>query len=712
MKENGESTARRAVAVTKKFKWVLLGGGTVLLLAFVLWQWVLPRVVSLPKKELAALYPARLFFDRDGVNVHCERGGDYRWRIPIALHELPPHVPELYLALEDRNFYDHDGFDRSAALRASWQFLRYGRIVSGASTATMQLMNVASPRKRSLYGKILRIFQARGWELRYSKEEILTDLLNHLPFGGKIYGIESASRYYFGHSARTLTREETILLIGLPQAPNRFRPDRHPEALLRRRELVLRTLVRNGAVLAEDAEAMRTTLPHFGDFSLPRFLRADDPQFFRYVDRFSATEERTTLDSGMQRLGRRVLRQFQGEAPGVRDGALVIVENKTGSLRAMIGTLDFRSPFEGQINAALTPRSPGSLLKPFLFGAAIEGGMLVADTRLDDAPLALADYHPGNFDGTFRGPIRAAEALADSRNTPAIRLLRGLGVRTFIDTLKEFYLCSYRLENAGLSLALGGVEFSLLELTYAYAAIGNGGNYPVRRVRETEKPRFDKNIWSAGTCQMLSEMLRLRPLPHAGSLPVAWKSGTSNGNRDAWCVAYTPEWTVGIWFGNKDGKPSPHLVGGRIAVPAAGVIVRSLYDRVPPPEWPDDALEIATLCRKSGRQAGMFCAAKFPGRSVSGIPPAPCGVCRRAEGTSEEASVILSPLSGKYLAQSGEEATFRLRTGAEEAHWYCGRRYLGVLPAGRALTLPRGKHRLTAWIGEGRSPSHVDVTVE
>ena len=675
-----------------------------------LWTWVFPRIFVFDETMLDAQFPATLFRDREGNPVHVEPGADWTLRFPVPLSELPPHLIAVTLAAEDRNFFGHDGVDLCAAARAGLQLAANGRIVSGASTVTMQLVALAEGRReRSFARKFVQMCEARNLELRRSKEEILEEYLNRLPYGGKIYGVEAAARHYFGHSARELTLAESVMLAGIPQRPNRLRPDRFPEAARERRDRVLAMLVRQGALSEADAVAVAAERLRFRDFSRPAFPRAADPQFFLWLREREPNlrgEARTTADASVCGVVGTAVRSALEESFSVRDGAAVVVENATRSVRAFLGTVDFSSPKDGQVNAALARRSPGSLLKPFIFGEAINAGLLVADTVLDDSPLTLADYRPGNFSGTYLGKVSARTALSKSLNTPAVRVLRDLGPERVFRVLDAFgvrFAPEATPERAGLSLALGGAETNLVRHAEANAARASGGVTPPRRVRATGRPRPPRErVWSAGAAEMTLRMLRETPLPGAEHLPVAWKTGTSNGLRDAWCVAVTPEWTVAVWFGNKSGAPAPELVGAEIAAPVAGRILAALYrGRVPAP-WNDAApFRAERLCAASGLRAGDFCAETRTGTALVGVPLRVCGSCRSAAGHARlsRETKILEPRGGVYRRGANGKTRFVVRSVPAAAHWYLDGAYLGFFKSGSVLELAPGTHTLFVWPG-------------
>lgn len=697
---------------------------------FAFWEWAFPRIFVFDETALERHVPATVFRDRFGNALHVEPGFDYELRFPVALDSLPPHLIAVVLAAEDHGFFEHDGVDLRAAARAGAQLLASGRIVSGASTITMQLVSLGEPRKRSFLRKIVQMGEARNLELRWSKKKILEEYLNRLPYGGKIYGIEAAARYYFGRPASELGVAESVLLAGIPQRPNRLRPDRFPEAARERQARVLEMLVRRGVFSREESDAIRARPLRFRDFREPFFPSAENPQFFRFArsrEPAARGDRVTTLDAEAQKIAEESVRAALRDSVSVRDGAAVVVENRTRAVRAFLGTADFSEPTAGQVNAATARRSPGSLLKPFIFGEAVNGGLLVAETFVDDSPLSVGGYRPGNFSGTFSGKVSAGEALAKSLNTPAVRVLNELGAARVLRSLKRLGVAfseKTTAGNVGLSLALGGAETSLVSLAEAYAALASGGvPAPLRCFEEggggagVPEPEEEENapaVWRAGTAEMVLKMLRASPLAGAENLGAAWKTGTSNGLRDAWCVAATPEWTVAVWFGNKDGSRSAELVGAEIAAPVAGRILNALYRGSAPSDWRgEEHFRQVSLCAETGLAAGDFCRASRAGTAVEGVPLRRCGACARGAFRTvfSRETKISAPRGGGYRCGADGAAAFVVRSVPARAHWYLDGEYLGLLDSGASVRVPAGDHELRAWGGEEFSSASVPLRV-
>ena len=693
------------------------------------------RLVRMPLGALEREAPSVCYYDASGMLVHVDRGYDYRWCFPIRYEQIPQEMIRFLLAVEDRRFWEHDGVDLRAGGRAFLQMLRSGRVVSGASTITMQVMTAYTGRSRTLSYKIRQMLLAWQWERSHTKEEILERYFNLLPYGGKLYGIEAAAQFYFGRHTWELNRGEMVLLSGLPQSPERYRPDRHPEAALRRREIVLYLLVRNGALTEEEAQEVRQEPLRYRRFETPCWPRMTDTHFLQVARTAypGRTEYHLSLDSQLQQEVLWTLRAGQSALPQVRDGAAVVVENATGRVRACVGTLDFGEPRTGAVDASRAWRSPGSAWKPFLYGEAIYGGLLCQDTKVLDAPLALRDYRPENYDGDFRGWVPASQALADSLNTPAVRLLRELGVPRFQTLLQEMGVLRPPRKTMGpgesfygLSLAIGGGESTLVALTGAYARLADappelhwleGDENAAGNPQSAPPP-----LWNRGVRQMVLRMLRTNPLPGAPQWDVSWKTGTSQGNRDAWCFAVTPKWTVGVWFGNKDGAASPALVGVSAAAPSAGAILQLLC-KDDPPQWPpEDTGALAgeaplwerhALCARSGLTPSRFCQELQEGTTVAGIPLALCTFCK--EEKADEVStgpLFLDPAPGDYHLLPGQETLeFTLHFRSAEAHLYVDGEYRGLRKTGERLSLPPGIHNLSLWIPENNGTATLKLGV-
>ncbi|MCQ2397299.1 MAG: transglycosylase domain-containing protein [Lentisphaeria bacterium] len=703
---------------------VILVLAGVLLAGVIAWS-ICVRFISLPRQCIEERNPSSCFYDASGELIHVARGYDYRWNFPLEFSDIPEDMIRYVIAVEDRNFYSHEGFDFFATLRAAKQLVANGRIVSGASTITMQTMTMFTGRRRTLWYKIRQTILACNWERSHTKAETLELYFNNLPYGGKIYGLETAAQFYFGRHARELNHAEMILLAGIPQSPARFRPDRHPVQAVQRRDVVLHLLVKNGAITSEEADAIRREPLRYRDFSVPCWPHLIDTQYLDLAlkDTPRRREYRLALDSNLQKSTHVALKNGIRNLEHVKDGAAVVIENATGRVRALIGTMDFMQADDGKVNAAIAWRSPGSTLKPFIYGEAIYGGLIVKDSILDDEMLLLNDYRPDNFDGSFRGRVSATEALADSLNTPAVRVLKMLGVNRVLDLLRQMDLLkkdgTVVDERIGLSLAIGGTESRLLNLACAYSRLANGcGRALFFEDDANGEEGGTEQLWSPGTREMVLDMMRFRVIPGGGGIDVAWKTGTSNGNRDAWCFAVSPTWTVGVWYGNKSGEAAEELVGGMAAAPVAAAIISLLHKKHPPAWLASGEITKAELCKKSGLRPSEYCSQTMSGSAVVGIPLRRCDECSAEKNLvpPKQSSAILRPMPGEYLAnvrdENGECAlSIQVDIKPRKAHLYVDGSYIGMHESGEKLTLKRGHHVITIWPNEDWTTAQIALDV-
>ena len=652
--------------------------------AFLLVWFVLPVFEPDPMLELLEQTPVRVWTDSSGRPVHVERTDEGPWRFELELGKVSPAVIRTTLAVEDRNFYSHHGVDFGAALRAFSQNLRHGRIVSGASTITMQLAGMTdSGKRRSYLRKLRQVVKARRLEQLYGKDRILQEYLNRLPFGGKLYGIEAAAQYYFGQHASALNRSEAALLCGLPQRPNAYRPDRFPKLAAERRDRVLKQMVHLEEITEADRILIREKEPlRFRDYHFPAEFQlleqTDDGMYFAMAAREAGGVYLVPCAwrPEASRLLRHTLRRQCAALPEVEDAAGVLIENATGRIIALTGTITPSDTPGGQVNAATAVRSAGSSLKPFLYAEAVSGGLLAADTIVKDLPLRYGRYAPGNSDGSFRGEVRASEALADSLNTPAIRVAEELGTARIAELFRKLRLLRPgRRRYDGLSIALGTAGHTLLDITAAYRVFATDGKWSRPTFLLDPEPRPETKVYAEGTGAMIERMLN-RPLPGT-NCSAAWKTGTSNGNRDAWCFAFTPDYTLGIWFGNKSGKAAAALTGLNAAAPAAGTVMAWLASSGSGRTTPDfpESFRHDRLCKDSGLRAGPDCKETFTGCALKAAPLRLCRLCTPGKVTALR---ILNPAPEKYLA--GADGTVKLRIAADSKtapHWMLNGQYVG-----------------------------------
>ncbi len=576
---------------------------------------------------------------RDGTPLRVTLGLRETRAVWVPLSAVSPLLVEATLAAEDRRFRLHPGVDPVGIARAAWRNLRAGRVVAGGSTVTQQLATLLWPEPRGLAGKLREAVRSLRLELALSKDEILEQYLNRAPYGPMIQGVGIASEGYFEVAPGRLGPARAATLAALARAPGRLTTAAGEEALRRRRDHILTLLERRGVLTAEEAGAARAArldlrrsrpelrAPHFADWVLAEFAASVG----------AAAKLTTTLDPRLQEEVEAVVRAGHGRVAGTggaRQVGVVVEAVASGELLAMVGSVDWADPTEGQVNATLALRQPGSALKPFLYAMAFDAGALPADL-LADIPMSVVDAEgaslsPRNFDGRYHGPVRMREALASSFNVPAVRLQERMGTQKVLDGLRAAGLDAFSrgAEVYGLGLVLGVGEVTLLDLTNAYAGLARGGvARPVVALRKAEDargrtlplpPALGTRWCEPASAFLVADILAddLARVPGFGSrssidlpFPVAVKTGTSTGYRDAWCLGFDGEHVVGVWVGNFDGAPGEGLAGARGAGPLLREILLLLHERgsrpwfaEPPPGW-----RRHPVCALSGARPGEAC---------------------------------------------------------------------------------------------------------
>ena len=585
--------------------------------------------------------------DRDGRLLRVTLSADEKYRLHTPLDRISPELIAATLLHEDQHFWSHTGINPIATLRATFHAAlgHIGR--GGASTITMQLARLRyGLRTRTAGGKLVQMWRALEIERHYSKAQILEAYLNLAPYGRNIEGVGAASLLYFGKPAEKLTRLEAVALSVVPQSPRRRTPraDVENDAL---RVAADRLSVRLGGRQAA-GEERRAGMPAgllTGWKPAPRVALPLAPHFvLREIGRHPAQEEiTTTLDRDLQRLVERRIAAYleSNRRLGVSNAAAMLLDSRTMEVLAQAGSADFfNEEISGQVDGTRSRRSPGSTLKPFIYAAAIDQGIIHPLTMLADAPRRFGGYNPENFDGEFAGPIKATEALARSRNVPAVALAAQLSHPTFYDFLKRGGVALPREESFyGLALPLGGGEVTMEELVRLYAALANGGR--LRALQRTLPHAADGagvRLVSPEAAFLTLEMLGHVPRPglgsEAGSEGVAWKTGTSMGFRDAWSVAVFDHYVLAVWVGNFDGRRNAAFVGRTCAGPLLFQMIdemrvagRAYPRRLAPP--PGANLQQVEFCAVTGQLPTAACTHRVTGWFVPGVSPiTPCEVHR------------------------------------------------------------------------------------
>jgi penicillin-binding protein 1C len=551
---------------------------------------------------------AQVVVARDGTPLRAFPDRMHIWRHPVSMEEVSPRYIEAVVGYEDRFFWQHPGVNPFALLRAGWQWLRAGHIVSGGSTLTMQVARILEPTTQSVPGKLRQIARALQLEVRLSKREILELYLAYAPMGGVVEGVEAASRAYLGKPAKRLTESEAALLAVLPQAPSLLRPDRYPQRAGQARDKVLdRMQSRWGAAVVADARqepviALSVREPMLAPLFAER-ARRQHPRRIR-ID--------TTLDAGIQSTVEQLLASRLAVLPPRVSMAALVVDNTNLEVRAYAGSADFLDDERfAHVDMVQAVRSPGSALKPFLYGLALDEGLIHSESLLADVPQSFSGYQPGNFQANFSGPVSASEALQKSLNVPAVEVLERLGPIRFVSLLRRGGLKLELPADAApnLSVTLGGAAVNLEGLVGAYSALARSGVGGKPRYLP-EAPLEESRMMSEGAAFIVRDVLesggpvaRLVEGGVGARRGIAWKTGTSFGFRDAWAVGVSDRYTVGVWVGRPDGTPNPGFFGANIAAPLLVDIFSSIDDSRPAPRTPPASVSAAKICWPLGLRA-------------------------------------------------------------------------------------------------------------
>ncbi|MCS6988714.1 MAG: penicillin-binding protein 1C [Chloroherpetonaceae bacterium] len=622
--------------------------------------------LPIPKEELDRQKTRSIqVLDRNGRLLREALSSESAASRCVSLRDVPKHLIDATIAIEDKNFYSHFGIDFGAVLRALWQNFKAFKIASGASTITQQTARLMLGVERGFFQKLWVTLYALRLEAHWSKEEILTEYFNRAPYGNQRYGALAAAEFYFRKPLSQLTLAECALLAGLPQSPTTYDPLRRFERARKRQEEVLRRMRANDFISeAELRDALAQPLdfadikrafhaPHFVDYVLKQPLPQDAQTLITTLD--------LELQEECERLTRLHLRRLKPHR--VANAALVVMENQTGDILAMVGSADyFNADIDGQYNVATGSRQPGSALKPFTYALALEKG-LTPSTILPDLPLpfqiegrydessptGVEMFFPQNFDKKFHGAVRLREALACSYNITAVRALQCVGVESLYQLLKRLGFTTLDKEptHYGLGLTLGNSDARLIEMVRAYGVFARQGKLipevaikaVVKRVGDTvwTDPKPAKEIFSPQVAYLIADILSDNAARRASFGPnsvlrfpfaVACKTGTTKDYRDNWTFAVSEDFTVGVWSGNSDNEPMRNISG----VDGAGALMRDVMLLLSK-RYPDRAgfrkasfdmprgIRVLRVCPISGELAGDCCEATIEEKFIAGKEP-------------------------------------------------------------------------------------------
>ncbi len=537
---------------------------------------------------------SNVVLDRDGKLLRAYATPDGRWRLPAGEQDVDPRFLTLLFAYEDKRFRTHHGIDPLALARALVQFGRNGRIVSGGSTLTMQVARLLEPRQhRSMTAKLRQVTRAAELELMLSKAEILSLYLTLAPYGGNLEGIRAASLSYFGKEPKRLSLGEAALLVALPQSPEWRRPDRNPQAARAARDRVLDRAAAAGVVPHDEVVRAKYEMVPVARKQLPMLAPHS-------ADQVVAAEPDTrthqlTIDAALQKTLQELARERARALGPDISVAILAVDNASGEVRARVASSDyFDARRAGQVDMTQALRSPGSTLKPFIYGMGFEDGLLHPETLIDDRPARYGSYTPENFDQTFQGTVTVRRALQLSLNVPAIAVLGKVGVSRLSARLSQtgVALVLPKGEAPGLAMGLGGVGVRLNDLVMLYCGLARQGlAIPLNERIATAPPGARRLLDSVAAWYVGNILIGAPPPNNAPHGRIAFKTGTSYGFRDAWAIGFDGRMTVGVWVGRPDGAPVPGLVGRAAAAPILfDAFARSGLTPTPLPRAPKGAL--------------------------------------------------------------------------------------------------------------------------
>jgi penicillin-binding protein 1C len=668
--------------------------------------WALDRAFPPPLPDTLAVSAEVL--DRDGALLRAFATKDGYWRLPVGLDQVDRNFVDMLVAYEDKRFWDHEGIDPLALGRAATQLASNHRIVSGGSTLSMQLARLIEPREsRSVGSKLKQMLRALQIERRLTKRQILEQYLTLAPYGGNLEGVRAASLAYFGKEPRRLTVAEAALLVALPQLPERRRPDKNPTIAQAARDRVLNRMVTSG--LIGEREASRAALDEVANLrrQLPAFAAHTANTLLRKAQ--AGAPLKLTLRKSVQEGLEAVAREAATRLGPKLSVAMVLADSRTGDILGSVGSASlFDSNRAGWIDMTRIVRSPGSTLKPFIYGLAFEQGMVAQETMIEDSPADFSGYRPKNFDMGYQGDVSIRQALQLSLNVPAIRILDAVGPARLTARFRQAGVSPVLPTNQppGLAIGLGGVGTSLRDLVQLYTGLANGGKvHPLRDGTEAVPVTGAATtiLDERANWQITDILAGVRPPEGAPQRGIAYKTGTSYGYRDAWAIGFDGRYVLGVWVGRADASAVPGLSGYVSAAPILFEgFVRSGLAAVALPSRP------AGVLRPRREDLPVTLARFGTGNEL-----------QLGTGATEPAPRIVFPPDGARvdLGVSGSEATplvLKLQGGRAPFRWLANGKPLAGIDRRRTATwLPDGTgySTLTVIDAAGRATS-VKVFVE
>ncbi len=623
------------ISFTNYFQFVKTKRGIALSLVFVLFIWY---VFCLPA-HLFTSQTSTVLEDREGKLLAARIADDGQWRFPATRH-IPAKFVASIIQFEDRSFFIHGGFNPAAFARAIVQNIKAGRVVSGGSTLSMQVIRLSRKGKsRTFFEKVIEIILATRLELKYSKTEILLMYASNAPFGSNIVGIDAAAWRYFGREAQKMSWAEAATLAILPNAPALIYPGKNQERLRNKRNRLLRQLLQAKIINKETCELSQQEPLPGKPYALPQIA----PHLLQRAvkEGFSGQRVLSTIDGHLQERVNEIIENHHKllKANQIHNACAIVLDVNSGNVLAYVGNTDNtgKPEYQSDVDVVNAPRSTGSILKPFLFASMLSSGELLATTLIPDIPTQIAGYAPQNYNLTYDGAVPAKRALARSLNIPAVRMLQSFGTEKFNFNLKKIGMTTLNnsAEHYGLSIILGGAEGKLWDISGMYASMARtlnhyttyNGKYnpddihpPFYFAKNKEKQKQNNDLLPQSTCfdaasifLTFEAMVEVsRPDEDAGwrqytsATKVGWKTGTSFGYRDGWAVGVTPKYVVGVWVGNSDGEGRPGLVGIQTAAP----VLFDIFSLLKPGKWfaqPFDEMEKIPVCHQSGSRATEIC---------------------------------------------------------------------------------------------------------